>query len=206
MFAPIIGSSSLVSVNQASWGSLRDFVIFEERIRQNLENVASLRNVLWRRLQFRSCILMTLIVVALRLAVMSWKPSSRIDLVISSLLVIGLAIMMVLTLSAAAGWRRAVACPQYEGQCQKCLAPFNMQIRLLPSNNASKWSSSNFWIAKVSYQILSKFFSASKTIATGEITFLRRLPRQLAIFLEAYAEYRARRALRQTPSANKKHV
>lgn len=172
--------------------ALKDLVIFEERIRQNLENLRVLRALLWRRFITRFIIFIAVLFVCtrLRLIVVEGYPLVALNIFLLSLI----AAVSGFTLIAAVAWRRAVDGRHYEEQCQKGLHPFNMQIRLI--HTARKHN----WLRNVIYPSAFYYSSTETSRDSDEITFLRRLPRPLAEFLEAYrCEYRARRALQMQP-------
>lgn len=175
---------------------VRDLVIFEERIRQNLDNVRLLRGVVWRRFLVRFLFLLLLLLVAVRLLYLRFVPSGWTHVFLLAAFLILLAVMAVWCLFGFASWRRAVAACRYEEQLQKTLVGFSMQIR----HPLHRDQQGNI-LMRVFSQL---FLSASiPSMYSGEITFLKRLPRSIALFLEAYrTEYRARRALRSNPKKN----
>ena len=173
--------------NSTNQTALRDLVIFEERIRQNLGNLRLVREQLWRRFVKRLATLLVALLVSDRLLRLK-SPEGYYAWAL--LLCVLSATLVVAGLTAYAGvtWRRAVDSRQYEEQCQKGLHPFHMQIRMFgPVRRQTLLS-----------RLL--YTSGFDSCEADEITFLRRLPRPLAAFLEAYRyEYRARRALRHQP-------
>ncbi len=197
-----------MSGTHAAWGPLRDFCIFEERIRQNVENVATLRAVLWRRLSWRTALLVMLVACMVQtrrlsrlLGLLGLAPTARLETLLFVVLLSLCLLAVGLVAHSAAAWRRAVAGSQYEGQCHKALAPFAMQLRLLPAGLSSRPAGLAARLGALARRLL---LMPPRTVASGEITFARRLPRPLALFLEAYrAEYRARRALRLQPGLKK---
>lgn len=158
---------------------LKDLVIFEERIRQNLLNLRLLRRKLrWRIALLSFACLLILIAHARFVEFSSIFDGFSVFKILGLLLLYTLLVAdVILLVSAIRSFRNSLV-KRYEEQCEKTLRHFNLHLASSPTAGKEK-----------------------------ELAFAKRLPRKLADLIEAYRiEYRARRALHSklTPAQSKK--
>jgi len=126
-----------------------------------------------------------------------WTPQS---LLLTLLMYALVAVTCISFYRAFRVWRNSLA-SKYEQQCQKLLVAFNLQ--LCDGNSSTAATVPAVASASSTDNRIVSSSSSGAGVAGKDIgyhlTFLRRMPRRLVAFLEAYREeYRARRHLLQS--------